>query len=67
MIKSKKPFAAFLLLLVAAFATVELGTRTHWFENFSEQASQSRTSRYYAENQGGYEGSAAKWTRAAFN
>lgn len=67
MIESKKLFAALLLLLVAAFTTVELGTRTHWFENFTEQASQSRTSRYYAENQGGYEGSAAKWTRTAFD
>ncbi len=67
MIKSKKLFAALVLLLVATLTAVELGTRTHWFENLSAQATQSKTIRYYAHNQGGYEGSAAEWTRAAFD
>ncbi len=67
MINSKFRFFTLLLLLAAAFAAFDLGTRTSWFEKFSEQARQSKTCSYYDKNQGGYAVSAAEWTHAAFH
>lgn len=67
MIKSKKLFIFILILIAAAFAVTKTGNQGRWTEILSDQARQSKTSSYYAENRGGYQGSAAAWTREAFD
>ena len=60
-------FIALLLFLTLAIGGLKAGVKGQWFESFSSQARQSSTSGYYGNHQGGYEGSAAEWTREAFD
>jgi len=67
MIKSKKLFFAVMMLFAAAIAVTKTGHQGQWPGQLSDQARQSKTSSYYAENRGGYRASAAEWTREAFD
>ena len=67
MIKSRKLFFAVLILIAATIAVTKYGNQDQWRGKLSHQAMQSKTSSYYAENRGGFRGSAAEWTREAFH
>jgi len=70
MIKSRNLLIALLALIIATLAI--LGTQIHPGENgqlqkYSATARHWSTVNYYSDNQGGYQTSAAAWTREAFH
>ncbi len=70
MIKSRNLLIALVALIITTLAI--LGTDIHpsenaLLQNYSATARHWSTMNYYSNNQGGYQASAAAWTREAFH
>lgn len=70
MIKSRNLLITLVALIIATLAI--LGTDIYpgengLLQNYSATARHWSTVNYYSDNQGGYQASAATWTREAFN
>ena len=67
MIKSKKSLLLVLVLVATLPGAIKFAIDGSLLQDLSQQARQSKTVDQYGNNPGAYKGSAARWTRAAFD